>query len=150
MDCYACGWNARLADAPPRESVVAENGWRVALAIGCSLPGWLVVVPTRHLQAMDELSHGEAAALGPLLRRLTIALREVVNCEKTYVAMFAEQVGFAHLHVHVVPRMPWFTWEETGPRSLGAFLGKEADGATSDSDRDGIALHLREVLTRTV
>ena len=147
MDCYACGWNSRLADAPPRESVVTESGWRVALAVGCSLPGWLVVVPTRHIQSIDELTDGEAASLGPLLRRLTVALREVFDCEKTYVALFAEQEGFWHLHLHVVPRMPWFNTEQTGPRSLQAFLGKPSEEATSEPARDAVALQLRETLT---
>ena len=146
MDCYACGWNARLDEAPPREAVIVEGGWRVALAIGCSLPGWLVVVPTRHVAAMDDLTDDEAAALGPLLRRLTIALREVTGCEKTYVALFAEQEGFSHLHVHVVPRMAWFTDEQKGPKSLGAFLGKPESEATTDADRDAMALALREAL----
>lgn len=146
MDCYACGWNSRLANAPPRESVVTENGWRVALAIGCSLPGWLVVVPTRHIQSMDELTDDESTHLGPMLRRLTRALGEVVNCQKTYVALFAEQEGFSHLHMHVVPRMPWFSTEQTGPRSLAAFLGKPVEEATSESDRDAFAIRLREAL----
>lgn len=146
MDCYACGWNSRLDEAPPRESVITEHGWRVALAIGCSLPGWVVVVPTRHLESMDELTDGEASALGPLLRRLTGALRQIVDCERTYVALFAEQEGFAHLHMHVVPRMAWFGSEQTGPRSLEAFLGKPVDEATSDVERDAIAIRLREAL----
>jgi hypothetical protein len=36
--------------------------------------GWLVVLPRRHLLALDELSHAEAEALGPLLRAVTAAL----------------------------------------------------------------------------
>lgn len=147
MGCYACNWNSRLADAPPRESVVTEDGWRVALALGCSLPGWLVVLPTRHIQSMDELSGSEASALGPLLGRLTIALRQLVVCERTYVAMFAEQQGFSHLHIHVVPRMSWFNAEQTGPRAFGAFLGRSDEEATSESDRDALALRLRAALT---
>ena len=80
--------------------------WRVAHAFGTSLPGWLVVLPRRHVIALDELTAEEAADLGPLLRALTAALREVLGCSKTYVALFAEAEGFAHIHFHVVPRSP--------------------------------------------
>ena len=78
-------------------------GWRVAHAFGTSLPGWLVVVPRRHVIALDELTAGEAADLGPLLRALTAAMRAVLGCGKTYVALFAEAEGFEHVHFHVVP-----------------------------------------------
>jgi hypothetical protein len=40
--------------------------------------------------ALDELTDGEAAELGPLLRALAAALRQVTGCQKTYVALFAE------------------------------------------------------------
>lgn len=146
MTCFACGWNERIDDLPPRESVLIADGWRVALAIGCSLPGWLVAVPTRHVQSMDELTEAEAAALGPILRRLTVALREITGCEKTYVALFAEQEGFAHLHAHVVPRMSWFTDDQKGPKSLGVFLGRSDDEATSEADRDQMAMRLWDAL----
>ena len=33
------------------------------------------MLPRRHVLALDELSHSEAAALGPLLRAVTAALR---------------------------------------------------------------------------
>ena len=62
------------------------------------------MLPRRHILALDELSHAEAAALGPLLRAVTAALREVTGCAKTYVALFAEAEGFGHVHFHVVPR----------------------------------------------
>jgi diadenosine tetraphosphate (Ap4A) HIT family hydrolase len=104
-DCLSCINSARL-DLPPRERVHVGSRWRVAHAFGTSLPGWLVVLPRRHVIALDELTPAEAADLGPLLTDLTSALREVVCCDKTYVALFAEAEGFQHVHFHVVPRHP--------------------------------------------
>jgi diadenosine tetraphosphate (Ap4A) HIT family hydrolase len=79
-----------------------------------------VVLPRRHVSTLDQLTAGEAADLGPLLRALTPALREVLGCSKTHVALFAEAEGFAHVHFHVMPHAagpgsgigarPWPCW----------------------------------------
>jgi diadenosine tetraphosphate (Ap4A) HIT family hydrolase len=114
--CVTCASNAALADLPPRERVHVGPGWRVAHAFGTSLPGWLVMVPRRHVIALDELTAEEAADLGPLLRALTSAMRAVLACSKTYVALFAEAEGFAHIHFHVVPRSPDLDPALLGPR----------------------------------
>ena len=60
---------------------------------GPRCPGWLVVVPRRHVIALDELTAEEAAGLGPLLRALTAAMRAVLGCGRSYVALFAESEG---------------------------------------------------------
>ena len=95
--CFSCGNNER-ADLAPRERIYVGPGWRVAHAFGTALPGWLVLLPRRHVTALDELTTAEAEELGPLLRALTRALREATGCDKTYVALFAEAEGFAHVH----------------------------------------------------
>jgi diadenosine tetraphosphate (Ap4A) HIT family hydrolase len=86
----------------------------VAHAFDVAIPGWLVLLTRRHVTALDELTADEAAGLGPLLRALTAALREVTGCQKTYVALFAEAEGFAHVHFHVVPREPGLPAESAG------------------------------------
>jgi diadenosine tetraphosphate (Ap4A) HIT family hydrolase len=96
-DCLSCAFERR-PDAPPRERIYLGAHWRVAHAFGTAQPGWLVVLPRRHVLALDELSHAEAAALGPALRAVSAALREVTGCAKTYVALFAEAEGFGHVH----------------------------------------------------
>jgi diadenosine tetraphosphate (Ap4A) HIT family hydrolase len=69
-----------------------------------SLEGWLVLLPRRHVTAVDELSDDEARELGSILRRSSGALREELGCPKTYVMQFSEAEGFSHLHFHIVPR----------------------------------------------
>ena len=144
--CFSCEANAAIGSLPPREEIVVGDHWRVAHAFGTRLPGWLVVVPRRHVIALDELSAEEMSGLGPLLRTLTSALRSVTGCEKTYVALYAEAEGYAHVHFHVVPRMLDFTREQRGPRSIDAFLGA-TDDAVPDEEMDRIALQLRAALS---
>ncbi len=138
-DCYACEQSA--PDAPLREQIVRAPGWRVAHDINSSLQGWLVIVPDRHLRALDELTPAEATTLGGLLRSGSIALKSVTGCEKTYVMLFAEAEGFAHLHVHLVPRMSDQPDDRRGPNVFGYVH----DGAAlSPERRDELALALRD------
>lgn len=133
-ECYACDQSA--PDAPFRERIVREGGWRVAHDFNSSLEGWLIVAPLRHVHALDELTADEATALGELVRKASIALKTVTGCEKTYLMLFAEAEGFAHLHVHVVPRMPDQPDDRRGP----AVFGYLKDGrALSPERRDEIA-----------
>jgi len=41
---------------PPREDVVNTDHWRVAHAFNSTLPGWLVLLPTRHFATFTELT----------------------------------------------------------------------------------------------
>jgi len=143
--CFACANNDLIGALPPREAILVSGSWRVAHAFGTSLPGWLVVVPTRHVTALHELRSDEAAQLGEVLHRASYALQEVVGCEKAYFVFFAEAEGFDHLHVHVIPRMAWFTPKERGP---GAFtmLGVSPEDEVSEQDRDELARRLRVAL----
>lgn len=146
-DCYPCGITALADEAPPRERVVVEAGWRAALAFNSMLPGWLVLVPLRHVTALHELTAHEAEELGLLLRRASLALQETTGCEKTYVMLFAEAEGFGHLHVHVVPRMADLPLEARGPRVFAYMSEDEADWIP-EGDRDELALRLRAAFAR--
>lgn len=115
--CYACDQSG--ADAPFRERFVRRGGWRVAHDFNSSLEGWLILAPIRHVQSLDELTFDEAATLGALLRESSVALKDVTGCVKTYVMLFAEADGFAHLHVHVVPRMRDQPLDRRGPAVFG-------------------------------
>jgi diadenosine tetraphosphate (Ap4A) HIT family hydrolase len=134
---------ANLGDAGPEEAIWIRNGWRVAHAFDTALPGWLVVLPRRHVESVDQLTDDEAAALGPVLRMVSGALVEVLGCAKTYVVMFAEAPGFPHLHFHVIPRaadMPEHL------RGIGVFehlRRPPAEWVTLD-ERRALATRLRE------
>jgi diadenosine tetraphosphate (Ap4A) HIT family hydrolase len=125
-DCYSCQQESRT-DLPPREAVVVTPCWRVAHAFNSALPGWLVVLPRRHVLSMAELTEPELAELGPLVGGLSRALADVVGCEKTYVMQFSEAEGFTHLHIHLVPRMPDQPEDVRGPRVFEYLRRPEAE-----------------------
>lgn len=94
------------------------EAWQVEHAYPTRLAGWLVVVLRRHREALHELDPAEFAELGPVLEATCRALREVVGCEKEYVACYAEIEGFRHVHFHVVPVAADMPEELRGGRSF--------------------------------
>jgi len=92
-------------DAPLWDCIQRAQFWDVVHSYNTALPGWLVLVVRRHIEAIDELTDDEAIELGRLIRRASIALREVTGCIKTYVIQFAEHEDHPHVHFHIVPRM---------------------------------------------
>jgi diadenosine tetraphosphate (Ap4A) HIT family hydrolase len=138
IECYSCRQEADGL-VSVREKVWTTPGWRVAHAFNSSLAGWLVVLPIRHVESVDELTVAESEALGKLLRESSRASKTVTGCQKTYVMMFAEAEGFSHLHFHVVPRMSDFAEDRLGPKVF-AYLKEEP---LSDLRRDQISLQVR-------
>ncbi|MFF4244028.1 HIT family protein [Streptomyces sp. NPDC001822] len=144
-DCYTCGMEAEFEALPPRERVAHDRHWRVAHATGTSLPGWLVLLPRRHVTAVHDLTDAEAAGLGTWQVRLSRALRTVTDCAKTYVVQFADAEGFAHVHFHIVPRAGDLPPEYRGPGVFGLLRPPEEQRVTAGR-ADGIALALRAEL----
>ena len=143
MDCYACRHEDRFDELPPRERIAADPYWRVAHDFNSALPGWLVLLPRRHVTSIAELTDAEASALGLWQVRLSRALGDVTGCVKTYVMQFAEREGFAHVHFHIVPRMPEQPDDRRGP-AVFAYL--DPDQALPEARRDELALSLRGAL----
>jgi diadenosine tetraphosphate (Ap4A) HIT family hydrolase len=137
---------ARDAGTAPRwDAIHRTPHWDVAHSYDTALPGWMVLVARRHLTAIDELTEAEAAELGVLLVRVSVALRVITGCQKTYVAQFAEAAAHPHVHVHVIPRMPDLPRELRGPRIfslLGVGEGERVNAAAMDT----IAVQMRQLL----
>ena len=142
--CYPCDQQA-LTSPSPREDVVRTDHWRVAVAFNVTLPGWLVVLPTAHLTSFTELTPEAADELGGLIRRLGIALEEVTGCVKTYLMQFSEAEGFAHLHLHLVPRLAEHPADARGPRVF-AFMTDDEAQWLPEAERDQLALRIRAAL----
>jgi galactose-1-phosphate uridylyltransferase len=122
--------NADVEVLPPWERAYLTDDWRLAHAWS-SLAGYMILTPRRNVVAPTE---HEAAALGPLLAATTSALRAVVGCEKTYVMLFAERQGFAHVHFHIVPRMRDLRKDHLGARHA----------RVRESPRGGMGCYRRE------
>lgn len=143
--CYACTHSA-APEAPPRDQVVRTALWRAAHADRTGLPGWLVLVPLRHVTSLDQLTAEESAEIGPLLAGLTAALRQVTGCVKTYVLLLAEKEGFSHIHFHVVPRAPDLAAELVGPGILALL---HSDDPVPDAEQDRLAALLGAAMPTT-
>jgi diadenosine tetraphosphate (Ap4A) HIT family hydrolase len=142
--CFACDQQAAVSP-PPREDVMHTDHWRVAHAFNSTLPGWLVLLPTRHVTSFTQLTQEAADELGGLVSRFSSALETVTGCVKTYLMQFSEAEGFSHLHLHLVPRLPDHPEDARGPRVF-AYLSEDQARWLPTSERDAIALSLRAAL----
>jgi diadenosine tetraphosphate (Ap4A) HIT family hydrolase len=143
--CYSCAENARMAVLPPRERVAVDEHWRVVHAMETAVPGWLILIPRRHVTAVAELTDSEAAGLGIWQVRLSRALQAVTECTKTYVVQFAEAPGFGHVHFHLVPRAAQLPADLRGP-AVFRLLGVPAAEQVGPAERDRLALSVAAVL----
>ena len=142
--CYSCDQQA-VGSPPPREDVVRTEHWRVVHSFNSTLPGWLVLLPTRHVTSFTALTPAAADELGGLVRRLSAALESVTGCVKTYLMQFSEAEGFSHLHLHLVPRSPDHPDDARGPRVF-VYLTEDETRWLPTTERDRIALSLHAAL----
>jgi diadenosine tetraphosphate (Ap4A) HIT family hydrolase len=142
--CFPCDQLA-AGVLPPREDVVHTDHWRAVHAFNSTLPGWLVLLPTRHLTSFTELTPEAADELGGLVRRLGAALEAVTGCVKTYLMQFSEAEGFSHLHLHLVPRLRDLPVDARGPKVF-AYLTDDRVQWLPTAERDAIALAVRAAM----
>ena len=101
ISCAGLAGSPRISPGPP---ILIGEYWQVEHAYPSKLLWWLVIVLRRHAVALHDLSHEEFAEFGVILERTVRVLHEAVGPAKEYVACYAEQQGFEHIHFHVVPR----------------------------------------------
>lgn len=139
--CFACDQQSEPS-LQPRDDVVHTDHWRVAHAFNSTLPGWLVLVPTRHVMSFTDLTPLAADELGGLVRRMSKALEQVTGSVKTYLMQFSEAEGYSHLHLHLVPRLPDHPEDARGP-GVFAYMTDDESRWLPPTERDDIALVLR-------
>jgi len=146
MNCLSChGNNSAPGSLPPRESIFDNGLWRVAHAINCALPGWIVVIPKRHILSLSELTPEEATILGPLLASLSKALEATFKVPKAYVVFLAEKPGFEHAHLHVIPRPVDLPEGQRGP-GIFDYLKQPHEQWVGEAEMNHIADRLRPLL----
>jgi len=147
MTCLTCDMvaNRDAGTAPLWDNIHRTPYWDVVHAYNAALPGWLVLVLRRHIEALDELTPAEARELGALIRAVSVALKAVVGCQKTYIMQFAEAAEHPHVHVHIVPRMPNLPDDRRGPKSI-AYLGVPAAERVSEAVMTDLAVRIRRIL----
>lgn len=148
--CKTCELTVRrrLGKAPLWDSIYQTNFWDVAHAFNTSLPGWLVLVLQRHIETLDELTDQEAVELGSLIRRVSLSLKTVVGCVKTYVIQFAEHEDHPHVHFHIVPRMANQPADRQSTQVF-AYLGVSQEESVSEDQMNEISERIRKHLQST-
>jgi diadenosine tetraphosphate (Ap4A) HIT family hydrolase len=91
-----------IADAEFRRTRLWEDDlWRLSAVLQGPVPGFAHLEPKRHIPFVTDLDGAEAATFGPVLARVTAALRDAAGAEKTYVYVFGDRVP--HLHLNLAP-----------------------------------------------
>lgn len=101
-DCLSC--KAILGDKPisPGRRIYDSNLWVIEHASSVELLGWLIILPKRHVEALDQLTMQEWQEYAVILPLATQLLKEFMHCQKEYVLCLAEKDGFKHVHFHVI------------------------------------------------
>ena len=146
-NCKTCELIARrdAGTAPLWDSIYRTRFWDVVHSYNTALPGWLVLVARRHIEAIDELTDEEAIELGVLLMQVSRALKEITGCLKTYVILFAEQAEHPHAHFHIIPRMADQPENRLGTK-IFQYLGVSEEERVSEENMNEIALKVRKIL----
>jgi diadenosine tetraphosphate (Ap4A) HIT family hydrolase len=101
FECLLCT-PEKAAEVFHRRVVWKDNLWRLSLIeTGSPVPGFGHLEPIRHIPHITDLAGDEAATLGPVLGRVTSALKDVTGADLVYVYVFGERVP--HLHFNLAP-----------------------------------------------
>lgn len=147
--CITCELiaNRDAGIAPLWDCIYRTPYWDVVHCFNTSLPGWLVLVARSHIEAVDQLTSDEAMEIGLLIRQVSIALKAIVGCAKTYVMQFAEAQGHPHVHFHVVPRMADMPDDRKSTKIFG-YLGVSNEERVSDETMNEIAIQVQDFLNK--
>ncbi|MEK7507746.1 MAG: HIT family protein [Patescibacteria group bacterium] len=124
-ECLSCKSLRGEESLSPGQTIYSGKFWQVEHAYPTSLRGWLVCVLKRHASALHELTKEEFIECAEIQHACAKIFRSMLECEKEYVACFAEGVGFNHIHFHIVARPKNLSEEARGPKVF-TLLGKTA------------------------
>jgi diadenosine tetraphosphate (Ap4A) HIT family hydrolase len=102
------------------------------------IPGWIIIVPERHITDQTELTDKEMQALSMLEKKYTSLLRLIFGAQRVYWVCFAEIVR--HIHFHLIPRTanidPAFRGAKIFEPKAGRALSEGEIVATCDRIRE--------------
>jgi diadenosine tetraphosphate (Ap4A) HIT family hydrolase len=123
--------------------------WLVEHCVGPLSVGTLILKPKRHVTRVSQLSEHEAAELGPLLRRSTSVVDELVAPEQVYTCLWSHAGGTpGHIHYVVQPatRELMAEYDSYGPNLQVEMF--EADVALPAGDLEAFADRARAAFRR--
>lgn len=124
MECLTCLNLSGTRRISPGPIIYEGSYWVVDHAYPTKQPGWLVILPKRHIEALHELTKEEFRELAEIEYKLVQVMHTDSTVLKEYFMCFAEGEGFQHVHIHVVPRSVDLPAELKGPR-IFALLAEE-------------------------
>jgi len=136
VGCLACDL-AHGRIEPPGGTICAEGGWVVEHCVGPLGTGTLIVKPFRHVTHVWELTEGEAAALGPLLRRTSAVIADLLHPDQVYVCLWSH-AGWTAGHSHFVLQPVWNAQREAHDLP-GPYLQAEMFAENAAPDREAMA-----------
>jgi histidine triad (HIT) family protein len=116
-ECRFC----EIVSGERRADIVLDEPEAVAfLDLRPVFPGHVLLVPRRHVAALDDLPPELVAPLFDAARRLSRAVRAAVEADGSFVAVNNHiSQSVPHLHVHILPRrrhdgLRGFFWPRLG------------------------------------
>ena len=131
--CFTCLSNSGEKRISPGPTIYAGQYWLVEHAYPVRRTGWIVIVLKRHAEALHELSADEFRELGMIQARLMNVLHEVTDCEKEYLACYAELENFKHVHIHVFAKPRDLPKELMGGKSFEILHVSAEEAAPKES-----------------
>jgi diadenosine tetraphosphate (Ap4A) HIT family hydrolase len=142
MECIACEVVSGRT-LPPGGIVLDDGLWVLSHSVSpVLLRGWLILKPRRHVEHLAELTEPEAAALGPLIARVSSAVMRALQAEKVYACSFGELVR--HVHWYLIPR--YADMSVHGVAVLNEMFASPSPWACSDEDAAEAASRVRVAL----
>lgn len=110
-DCLSCKiLSGKLTT--PGGIIYETESFFLAHAIDTPIPGFIVLASKRHIESIADMDDTQTKELGPLLRKVTKTLRNVVSPERIYCCSVGENIS--HLHFYLFPRYEYMAGFEHG------------------------------------
>lgn len=94
--------SAEVAVPPGNVELLRGTYWRINLNESFGMPGYLFLQCLRDVRSFQELSDGEAAEMGLLLKHACAAAEDVLQPKLVVTGRFGLVPGHA-IHFHIVP-----------------------------------------------
>ena len=130
--CIACDLMEGRRDLPGGR-IHGSEYWVVEHCVGPFPPGTLILKPRRHCLHIWELTDSETAELGPLLKKTTRVVYEIVDADQVYCLLWSHMNGQpGHIHFVLQPARN----EEWGKDIVRDVPGTEHIAPVADRVRD--------------
>lgn len=97
--CLICDKHLQL-----REFIYEDNYWIVSYGpFNSQVSGYVYIEPKRHVENWTDFTDEELTTVGPLIKRVEVALKTELSIERAYVLTISEAVR--HIHFHIIPRL---------------------------------------------